>query len=236
MPTGVILLHGKWDTPPFAVAPLARVLTDAGYTVRLTVWPWALRRLYDQALEQVHEGLAAQIAELRRSGCQRVVLCGHSLGGAVALAHAARHGGVDALALLAPGHFPERLADEGLTTEALAQARQAESATARMPLVDVHQGRTRRLRVAPAVYLDYFEPVGPLVWPENTRRLAPEVPMLWVVGHGDPAARLGMDYAFARTPAHRLDRYARIAADHATTPQAGAAHVMDWLRTLDTTS
>ena len=232
MSLGVVLLHGKWDTPPFAVAPLADALTAAGHRCAMPSLPWALRRLYDAPLGEALDRIEDDIAALRAAGCTRVALCGHSLGGAAALALAARRTPPDALIVLGPGHFPERLDAAGLTTASLATARQA-SSTARIALVDVHQGRPRRLRIAPPIYLSYFAPDGALHWPHNAARLPAGMPLLWLVGRADAACALGIDYAFARAPAHPRSRYAQIDAGHADTPARAVDQVIDWLAALD---
>jgi len=230
---GVVLLHGKWDTPPFAIAPLATALNDAGHTTRMATYPWALRRLYDQSLDAVFADLRAQVVSLRETGSRQIILCGHSLGAAVALAFAARQAPVDGLVILAPGHFPERIWQEGLTRDALVQAHAHRGMTHRIPLIDTFQGTARRLRIRPDHYLDYFDPDGPLVWPDNMRRIDACTPLLWVVGNEDPAAALGIDYAFTHKKSHPLDHYRCLPADHVGTPAAATAIVTDWLSRLE---
>lgn len=231
--TGVVLLHGKWDTPPFAVAPLRDALVAAGYPACMPSFPWALRHLYDAPLSEAFDTVTTQIDTLLAAGCDRIVLGGHSLGAAVALAYAARHSRVDALLVMAPGHFPERLAALEYTTAALERARAAPDADARQPLVDVHQGQVRRLRIAPRHYLGYFDPAGALVWPANAARLTRALPMLWRVGREDAAAELGIDYAFARAPAHPNSAYVLIDADHASTPRVDIPGIIDWLASIE---
>lgn len=235
MSTGVVLLHGKWDAPPFAVAALAEPLAGAGCAVRLPTLPWALRRLYDATFDAALDQIADEAATLRHAGCARVVLCGHSLGACAALAAAAQRGGIDGLILLAPGHFPERLAAAGHTAESLHAARAAVAAgrgAQRLPLVDVHQGRVRRLRLRPDHYLGYFSPDGPAVWPANAARLAAPLPMLWLIPHGDTAHAPGIDYAVEQAPRHPASDCRRIAATHHDTPAHAVGPVLDWLRHL----
>lgn len=230
--TGVVLLHGKWDSPPFAVAPLKDALTAAGYPVRMPILPWALRRLYDAPLDTAFADIDIAIDALRHDGCEHIMLGGHSLGAAAALACAARRSDIDALLILAPGHFPERLAAAGQTSTALETARAAPDPDTRIPLVDVHQGQSRRLRITPRNYLSYFDPAGALVWPSNTARLTRPCPMLWRVGRHDAAAALGIDYAFSRAPRHARSAYELIDADHLSTPSAGMPRVIEWLDSL----
>ena len=230
--TGVVLLHGKWDSPPFAVAPLKSVLREAGYAVRMPTLPWALRRLYDAPLDTALATIDTLIDELREQGCKRIALVGHSLGAAVALACTTRRPDIDALVILAPGHFPERMAAAGQTTEALELARGSVGQDERIALVDVHQGQVRRLRIAPHNYLSYFDPAGALDWPNNAARLPRQCPMLWLVGKQDAAASLGIDYAFAQAPLHPRSTYELIDANHITTPAVAIPRVTAWLHAL----
>lgn len=238
--TGVVLLHGKWGKPPFAHAPLAEALAAAGHPVASPTLPWALKRLYDASFDAALDEIAAEVAALRHQGCRRVVLAGHSLGACAALAFAARRGGVDGLILLAPAHFPARLLVEGHTADSLATARAALAGPTpekRIPVVDVNQGMRHRLRVAPAIYLSYFDPAGPADWAANARALPADLPALWAVGHDDPAHGRRIDYAFDLSgqigPDHPRRRHLELAADHAGTPAAAAQAVLDWLARLE---
>lgn len=233
---GVLLLHGKWGKPPYAHAPLTEALVAAGHAVASPCLPWALRRLYDADFAAALDEVAREVALLCHQGCCRVVLAGHSLGACAALAYAARRGGVDGLILLAPAHFPERLLAEGHTGDSLTAARLALAGPEpgkRIPVVDVNQGVRHRLRIAPAIYLSYFDPAGPTSWSANASVLPLDLPVLWAVGKDDPAYPGTFDYPFDLSPAHPHRHRAVLATDHAGTPAAAASLVLEWLRTLD---
>lgn len=229
--TGVVLAHGKWDRRPFAIDALATPLATAGYASATPELPWSLHRLYDASFDTALDELHAAVAGLRDAGCHRVLLAGHSLGANAAVACAARGTRIDGLVVLAPGHLPERLHAEGVTTAALQDARAALAAgeRSRRVLVDSFQGVPRRLRIDPAHYLAYFDPAGAAVLPANCARL-PEMPVLWMVGRADPHAALGPAYAYDRVPRHPLSRYVEIDADHIGTPAAAAPLVLQWLQ------
>ena len=233
---GVVLVHGKWATQPFEHAPLAASLVAQGYAIREPVMPWALHRRYDRSFDRALEELEESMAELRAAGCRQVIVCGHSLGACAALGLAARGGNnIDGLVLLAPGHFPERLAAQGLTTASLARARQAFSTgeTHRIALTDINQGIVRRLRVGAAAWLSYFEPEGPAQWPANARAMSTSVPTLVVTGCQEVPPPPGIDYAFGLMPHHPSSRYVEIDASHADTPRHAAELVRDWMDTLE---
>lgn len=229
--TGIVLAHGKWDRPPFAVAPLADRLRRAGCTVSVPELPWSLGRLYDADFDAALTTLCAAADALRAAGHRRLLLGGHSLGANAALAAAARCPELDGLIVLAPGHLPERMHADGLTTASLARARAAlaSGAGGRLALVDSFLGQPRRLRFDPARYLGYFDPEGAAVLPANCRRLARALPLLWLVGRADPHFALGSAYAYAHAPAHAASAYVEIDAGHADTPSAAADTVTAWL-------
>ena len=232
---GVVLVHGKWGKPPYEHAPLAARLLAEGHRIREPSMPWSLARRYDLPFEQALEEIDGSVRELRQAGCGRVIVCGHSLGAGAALGLAARRRSMDALALLAPGHFPECLAAQALTSNSLSLARDAVAAAdeRRLALLDCNQGLCRRLRVRPTSYLSYFEPQGPAQWPANARAIAAPLPILMLVGRRDPAYSLGIDYAFAHTPHHPRSEYIEIDADHADTPALGADIVLAWIASLE---
>lgn len=235
-PTGVVLLHGKWAKAPYAHAALAERLAAAGHPVASPRLPWALRRLYDASLAAALDEIAAALDGLCRQGCRRVVLAGHSLGACAALAFAARRQDLAGLMLLSPAHFPDRLAADGHTGPSLAAARSALAGAApdkRIAVVDVNQGVRQRLRVAPAIYLSYFDPEGPAAWAANARALPPGLPVLWALGRDDPTPREGIEQIFALSPPHPLRRRVVLAADHMGLPAAAADGVLDWLQSLD---
>ncbi|QDF98309.1 hypothetical protein CJ010_18065 [Azoarcus sp. DD4] len=228
---GIVLAHGKWDKPPFAIAGLADALRAGGHVVATPELPWSLGRLYDAPFAQALDALDAAAHQLRQQGCRQVLLGGHSLGANAALACAGRHGCADGLLVLAPGHLPERLHADGFTGASLEQAHAAILAGrhGRIPLVDVFQGQPRRLRLEPVHYLEYFAADGPAVLPDNCRRLGSAIPLLWVTGRADPHFALGSTYAYALAPPHPASAYVEIDADHVGTPAAATPIVLDWL-------
>ena len=104
-PVGVLLCHGFTGSPQ-SLRPWARALADAGLTVRLprlpghgTTWQAMNRTRWDDWYTTV-EG---ELADLRRR-CERVVIGGLSMGGALATRLAQRHpSDVAGLVLVNPG-------------------------------------------------------------------------------------------------------------------------------------
>ncbi len=231
---GVVLLHGKWDTAEGAVGPLREALEAAGARVRTPTCSWATRRFYDCGFEQALEEIADEAATLRAGGAQRILLAGHSLGANAALASASRTP-PDALALVAPGHLPDRLSADGLTGDALAIARAARPGK-RIPLPDFNQGQRRVLRFDPIVWLSYFDPDGAAVMPRSAVALDPSCPVLWASGRRDPLSSGGRAYAFDLLPLHPQNFWLELDAGHTDAPIRAASPLVAWLHSLDTTS
>lgn len=99
----VLLLHGFNDTPQ-SVSSLAKSLHARGWTVRAPLLPSHGRGLRVAAGARAEVWLSfarAQYDELA-ARYEKVVVCGQSMGGALAVLLAAKHRDMPALALLAP--------------------------------------------------------------------------------------------------------------------------------------
>lgn len=230
---GVILLHGKWDTPRGAVLPLAEALERNGAVVRSPLCSWSPRRLYDCSFEQALDEIAGHIVALQASGYRHLLLAGHSLGANAALAAASRHAGVDALALIAPGHLPDRLFEAGATREAMVRATAA-TPGGRLRLPDFNQGQCRLLRFEPGIWHSFYDPAGAALMPRSAATLAPPRPVLWLAPRTDPLASEGRGYAFDLLPPHPQNSWVELEGEHAEAPLRSIPHLLDWLHSLDT--
>lgn len=90
---GVLLCHGFTGSPQ-SLRPWAAHLADRGHTVSLPLLPGHGTRWQDLQVTGWEDWYATVDRELRvlRERCDRVVVCGLSMGGALALRLAARHG------------------------------------------------------------------------------------------------------------------------------------------------
>ncbi|WP_030371828.1 alpha/beta hydrolase [Streptomyces rimosus] len=105
-PTGVLVCHGFTGSPQ-SVRPWAEYLADRGLTVSLPLLPGHGTRWQDMQLTTWQDWYAEVDRELRSltERCERVFVCGLSMGGALALRLAAQHGpAVSGLALVNPGN------------------------------------------------------------------------------------------------------------------------------------
>lgn len=101
--TGVLVLHG-FTGVPYSMRPLAEAFAEAGYAVRLPLLPghgtdWrdlarTPARSWQDAVRSAYEDLATR--------CDRVVVCGMSMGGCLALDLAADEPSLAGLILINP--------------------------------------------------------------------------------------------------------------------------------------
>jgi carboxylesterase len=90
---GVLLCHGFTGTPQ-SMRPWGQYLADRGLTVSVPLLPGHGTRWQDMQLTGWQDWYAEVDRELRElsASCDRVFVCGLSMGGALALRLAARHG------------------------------------------------------------------------------------------------------------------------------------------------
>lgn len=232
---GVIVMHGKWGNPDKNIGPVVTELQGAGCRVVAREMAWSDRRAYDAGFDAVMAELEADVAKLRAAGASKIVVGGQSFGANIALGYGARHPDVSGVMALAPGHTPERFADNRRMAESLARARNLVAAgkgNQMANFADLNQGRSREVSATPAVYLSYFDPNGSAVMPVNAAKLSPGTALLWVVGSHDNMARAGRGYAFDLAPANPKSRYETVDADHFGTPAAARRIALDWVKSL----
>jgi pimeloyl-ACP methyl ester carboxylesterase len=227
----VVLMHGKWGNPQY-VAHFGRRLEPV-CTYKSIEMPWAQRRAYDQPYPVALDDISKTVNAFRAEGYRLVLVAGHSFGANAALAYMATKGDADGVIALAPGHSPQYSYSQGIGKEAVDKARDLvaqgkgdESVT----MDDLNQGRRESIRM-PAVSLwSYFDPNGLGHMPRTASEFKKPVPLLWVIGTGDPLYRLGESFVYAKVPPHPLSRYLVVEAGHANTPDVAVAQVVEWLK------
>ncbi|WP_069771275.1 MULTISPECIES: carboxylesterase [unclassified Streptomyces] len=152
----VLLCHGFTGSPQ-SLRPWARHLAGQGLTVSLPLLPGHGTRWEDMALTGWQDWYAEVDRELRalRRRCARVFVAGLSMGGALALRLAARHGdGVDGVVVVNPANKVHGLSayalpvarhvvrtTKGITSD-IARKGVLESGYDRVPLHSAHSLRT----------------------------------------------------------------------------------------------
>jgi len=227
---GLVLLHGKWGSPP---GPDAQLFSRNGYVVDSPWMPWSKSGYYDkpyaQALAEVHD----IVQNMRRSGIQRVIVGGHSFGANAALAYATQYDDVDAIMLFAPGHLPERFYTSGASRASVDAARAlvAEGkGDSRISFTDINQGKTQGMRATVSNYLSYFDPQGLGNMPLNATRLKKPIPVLCVMSEAE--LPLGRDYIFTKLPNNSKSVYLETAASHVDAPRAVENEAMAFVQSI----
>lgn len=234
-PWGVVLMHGKDDTPPFTVEPVAHALRERGYRVATPEMPWSARRGMDAPHAEAIREAAAAAASLRAQGARRIALGGHGLGGNTALAALAAGVPAEALLLLAPAHTPERREFAGAVAAHVERARalvDANRGDERAWLLDFTHRATRPVQTSAATYWSYFDPQGSAAMSRSAAAIARPVPVLWVHGSRDVVREEGRALFFERLPRHALSREERLWAPFGGTPRAAVGVVVGWLESL----
>jgi hypothetical protein len=133
---------------------------------------------------------------------------------------------------LAPAHSPEFISKRPEIVREIERAQQLVASgkgERKTTFADINSGKKITVNATPKAYLSFLSSNSPSVMPDNAARL--KIPLLAVSGTGDRTQR-GRDYVFGRAPAHAMNRYVTVGADHPSTPQAGLEAVLAWLRDL----
>ncbi len=241
---GVLLLHGKQgggarDT---SLDVLHKKLQEQGWIVLKPEMPWSTNRYIEGDWDQAMAEMDAHVRKLKEMGATKVAVMGHSLGSPAALSYAVRHPGqVQALGLLAPGHVPYyyslcipyspiSMCGVKESVESARKEMAVGNGDKRQTLVDINQGRRGPIWMTPRQYLSYFDPASDAEMAVTAPRIAPQVPVLWVIGDRDSLVKEGRAYVFDKLPANPRSRYLEVQANHLTTPAVAADQVVEWLR------
>jgi len=226
---GVVVLHGKWNNPYGATLRFTRTLIRDGYLTDSPEMPWSERRSYDTGVDGAMKEIDAAVARLKSRGAQKIFVAGHSLGAAAAVRYATLRR-VDGLIALAPGHFPEGSRFKERTGDSLQKARALPPDTFDY-FNDPNNGRTKPMRMSARIYLDYFDPSGPMNFHRNVAAVRPGTPVLWVVGDGEnPNVKKGDQALFEALPRSPPPKFVEVAASHIETPDAAGTVCADWIR------
>lgn len=231
---GVVMLHGKNgapDNPP--QMNLANQLRGAGMLVRTPALTWARGRYIDGGIDKAMAEIAAEVAALRQSGAQTVILLGQSMGAATAVSYAALKGDVEGIVLSAPGHSPTGYQRVPFMQEALGRAKQMVAAgkggeTA--VFADSDQGQRLNPRMRAADYVSWFDPEGSAEMNRMAAKVRPGIAALVVVGNEDRIAAVARATIFERLPKDPRHAYVEIKSDHRRTLSDGTPHFMAWLK------
>ncbi len=231
---GIVLIHGKGGLPQ-QLTPMAETLAAQGHLTEQPEMCWSRHRIYDRLYLDCLRDIDAAAGRLKERGATAMVVLGMSLGGNAALSFGATRPGLKGVITLVAAHAPEFIGLRPEVAASLAHARAliaAGQGNVKTTFNDVNAHTSIfnfSVNTTPNIYVSFFAPDSAGVMPANAARLT--APLLYVTASNDPTQR-GRDYIFARVPAHPLNRYVTVNADHIGTPAAAREAVLSWLATL----
>lgn len=196
--------------------------------------PWANRRAYDDGYPAALTTIGAQVAAFRAQGYRKVFVAGQSFGANAVVAYLAEGGDADAAIVLAPGHAPRSMYENGLSKEAVDKARELVAAGKggeSLSITDANQDQRRSMRMRADVLLTYFEPAGLGDIPTSAARVKRALPVLWVTPMGD-APPLRPSYGFQQLPANPESKFTQVQSGHMSVPDASAGVVLEWVKAV----
>lgn len=232
---GVVVMHGKWGNPG-NLTGFAGSMEESGYLTANIEMPWSGRRAYDAGADGFVGEIDAAIQALKAKGATKIVLIGHSLGAAGGLHYVTRKP-VDGFIAIAPGHAPEgeRLAAMFAASVAKAKAMVARGEGGEKAFFDDFNtgNRTKQISMAAKVYLDFFDPNGPMNFTANVGKILPGTHVLWVAPLGEESGLKGLTTrAMALFPATVKHKKVEIDAEHMNAPEKSVEVALAWIRDL----
>ncbi len=232
--TGIVLMHGKdgMGTSNSIVGKLADRLSS-DFTVRTPEMPWSRDNSLNQTLENSFRQIDAAVAELKAAGATKIVIGGHSMGAAAALAYATAHPELAGVLMMAPGHRPDLHASK--TASVLAQARDLVAAGKphdTVEIMDFNQGKKSTRVVEAEIAISWFDPNGMAVMQNAAPKLSPDIPVLFILGEEDALLSVGKSLIYDKLPANPKSAYAVVPGGHMQTPIKGAGEIKAWLNHL----
>jgi len=237
---GIILLHGKGAKPELKkYEKLDGKLSAEGYSVVVPRMPWSGHKGkadYNGSLSDAFVSIEKEVRNFRDQGKTTVVLVGHSMGTAGALAYAKHRGGIDGVIGVAPGHFPgsdsfhkdfvffdvkkaKQMVEEGKATKSL-------------KVEDYNSGSRRfKMTVVAEDYLSMFDPEGPMSVDDNLKGLG-ETPFLWVAPTHDPVTSKKSSKYFGMAPKNPKSKLVKIDAEHKNAPPKAFGEIHKWISEL----
>ena len=237
---GIILLHGKGAKPELnKYEELDGDLSSEGYSVVVPRMPWAGHKGkadYSGSLNDAFSTIEKEVTNFRNLGKTKIVLVGHSMGTAGALAYTKHRGGIDGVIGVAPGHFPG--SDKFHLKKVMSDVRKARQMKAdgkenkTLEITDYNSGkRSFAMTVVANDYLSFFDPEGPMNVDENIKGLG-DVPFLWVAPIHDFVTKKKADKYFSMAPSNPKTKLVKIDAGHKLAPLKAFGEIHKWISEL----
>jgi pimeloyl-ACP methyl ester carboxylesterase len=233
---GVVVIHGKWDSPNGHSMGLANYLSREGFPVATPEMPWSGKRQYDKGVDGMLAELDKATEELRAKGAKKIVLVGHSQGAAAGLNYASQRS-VNGVVLIAAGGHPQSKVFmphyQASVSEAKTLVAQGKGDTM-VSFSDLNTGnRSRSMRCSARIFLDYFDPEGPFNTFDNAQKIKPGTAVLVIIPSRESEGLKTMaDTIMKKIPGEAKASRTEVDADHLGAPDAAKSAIRDWLLAL----
>jgi alpha-beta hydrolase superfamily lysophospholipase len=230
---GVVVMHGKGDSPLRNVADLASALANKGFQVVNPEMAWSGRRDYDVDVGTAEKEVEAALGTLRSKGARKLFLAGHGIGGLFAL-HLGGKLQIDGVIAIAPSGDVSSAIYRDRIGDAVEQARKmiAEGKgddQARFADYEGSRGVYPLISRA-ANYLTWLDPEGAMNEPNAIRSVNPRVPVLFIVPTNDyPALQKAKQAMYSLLPASPRTRLYEPEANHLAAPSASREEIARWM-------
>lgn len=232
---GIVVMHGKWDSPYGHMLLFARRMESAGFLVESPEMLWSERRAYDSDMASFIKEISAAVKTLKEKGAAKVCLAGHSSGGAGAVYYASLVK-TDCVIAMAPAPYTgyagyhERVKNDlARAKEMVALGKGNETAS----FLDLNSGgRSRSMRMAARIFIEQNDIGGPIDTEKNASHILPGTAVLWIFGAGEEALRRkNGDDAYAKIPNSVIKKFVVVQGDHLGTPDESSGVAIEWIRT-----
>jgi pimeloyl-ACP methyl ester carboxylesterase len=230
-----IAIHGKSGRPDADhQLNLYPKLTNAGYDVIAIKMPWS--RDWDGTLEDGMQIIDAAVSQVVKKG-KKVVLIGHSLGGAAVLIYAANSPAKDVAGIVtvAPGHMLHRSNRmQRVSYDSVEKARHMVlegKANSESSFKVLNTGKVTERYMSAKVYLSYFDTQK---FPD-IEQLLPDIklPVLWVAGREDRLTlAYDMEILFEDLVDSKSNKYLEITGDHKSVLANSSMDIISWSESL----
>lgn len=230
-----VIMHGKSSRPdvPFRLE-LYHKLSRKGYEVIAPKMPWS--KEWEGTPEDGIALINEVVRQVARKG-KKVVLIGHSLGGANALIYAAKNPAKEVIGIIAvaPGHMIHRSRKtQEVTAHSVKKAQdmvKSGKGNEKGYFTELNTGRINYIHTTADIYLSYYD----IEKFPNIEQLLPHIslPVLWIAGDRDRLTRIyNMEILFENLPDNQKSKYMENSGGHKSVLANSADDIVNWAKTL----
>ena len=239
---GVIFMHGKRSSlkPRTSVWQLKEKMEDTKLNAVFPKMPWHRDRFMDADFQETLKEIDGLVAKLKSDGATKIVIGGHSMGANVALAYAVIRRNVAGVVMVSPGHRPEgdnwrrSLAEDVAKAKAMVAAGKGDEEA---EFGDRNQGDVGTFMMKAKIYVDFWDPEGPVIMSRNVTQLQ-GIPLMLTRGEKEVSQRKNRgqktykEMIFDKAHEHPKNLYREHDGGHRDTPESGATDIIQWIKNL----